>query len=82
MTTANVRRQWTLEVDTDRVAWLTFDRDDNWSPQLWLGMELALERSGALTADSGTDDPVVRLAERLGVRATTAEDGSRACAPG
>ncbi|HET9674993.1 MAG TPA: LuxR C-terminal-related transcriptional regulator [Gaiellaceae bacterium] len=56
--------------DREDVAWLTLDRDDNWSPQLWLGMELALERGGALTADSAADDPVVRLAERLGERKT------------
>jgi LuxR family transcriptional regulator, maltose regulon positive regulatory protein len=56
--------------DRDDVAWLTLDRDDNWSPQLWLGMELALERCGALDGDSSADDPVVRLAERLGERTT------------
>jgi LuxR family transcriptional regulator, maltose regulon positive regulatory protein len=54
----------------DDVAWLTVDRDDNWSPQLWLGIELALERIGALPADSAADDPVVRLVQRLGERST------------
>ncbi len=52
----------------DNVAWLTLDRDDNWSPQLWLGVELALERIGVLSGDSRVEDPVVRIAERLGER--------------
>jgi LuxR family transcriptional regulator, maltose regulon positive regulatory protein len=52
----------------NNVAWLTLDRDDNWSPQLWLGMELALERIGVLAGESKVEDPVVRIAERLGER--------------
>jgi LuxR family transcriptional regulator, maltose regulon positive regulatory protein len=49
----------------DDVAWLTLDRDDNWSPQFWGGMELALERIGALRQGSKADHPFVRLTERL-----------------
>ncbi len=26
------------------VAWLTVDRDDNWSPHFWQGVDLALDR--------------------------------------
>ena len=49
------------------VAWLTVDRDDNWSPHFWQGVELALD--GVLGAsDAGphaVDDPVQRIIGRL-----------------
>ena len=49
------------------VAWLTIDRDDNWSPHFWQGVELALD--GVLGAsDAGldaVDDPVQRIIGRL-----------------
>ena len=49
------------------VGWLTLDRDDNWSPHFWQGIELALD--GVLGAadvalDVG-DDPVQRVIARL-----------------
>ena len=50
------------------VAWLTLDRDDNWSPQFWRGVELALDRvDGRRTARSrrrGGESPL-EVGERL-----------------
>jgi LuxR family maltose regulon positive regulatory protein len=49
----------------DDVAWLTVDRDDNWSPRFWQGVERALG------AENGTeDDPVSRLLGWAETRAT------------
>jgi len=49
------------------VAWLTVDRDDNWSPHFWHAVELALD--GVLARSDlggdGVDDPVQRIIDRL-----------------
>jgi LuxR family maltose regulon positive regulatory protein len=50
------------------VAWLTVDRDDNWSPDFWRGVELALERVEPARPPRGADAPVVRISERLAAR--------------
>src|SRR6188474_1085679 len=49
------------------VAWLTVDRDDNWSPHFWHAVELALDGVlGPAEADRDrVDDPVQRIVERL-----------------
>ena len=49
------------------VAWLTVDRDDNWSPHFWQGVDLALDRvlEPADAALRAVDDPVRRIVERL-----------------
>ena len=54
-----------------RVAWLGLDRDDNWSPRFWLGIEHALVRCGALDAaeaDTGSSPTGTHIAERLDSR--------------
>ena len=40
---------WAAAAESRRVAWLGLDRDDNWSPRFWLGVEQALVRAGALS---------------------------------
>ena len=63
---------WAAAAEPGRIAWLGLDRDDNWSPRFWLGVERALARAGALddpvpeSADAGS---VLRIAERLDRRA-------------
>ena len=52
-----------------RIAWLTLDRDDNWSPRFWLGVERALANAGALRRRSTGDGHVAQIAERLDDRA-------------
>ena len=49
------------------VAWLGLDRDDDWSPRFWLGVERALVSAGALggPCDDGGDGLGTRIAERL-----------------
>ena len=39
---------WAASAAPRRVAWLALDRDDNWSPRFWLGVERALANAGAL----------------------------------
>jgi LuxR family transcriptional regulator, maltose regulon positive regulatory protein len=50
------------------VAWLTVDRDDNWSPHFWRGIELALDRVDgrrkATSARGGGESPA-DVGERL-----------------
>src|SRR5918994_647363 len=49
------------------VGWLTLDRDDNWSPHFWQGIELALDGvlGAADVALDAADDPVQRVIARL-----------------
>jgi LuxR family transcriptional regulator, maltose regulon positive regulatory protein len=46
---------WAARVHPRRVAWLGLDRDDNWSPRFWLGVERALVGAGALNGPLATD---------------------------
>ena len=55
---------WAAAVEPRRVAWLSLDRDDNWSPRFWLGVERALANAGALRSATG-DGSATRIAERL-----------------
>ena len=59
---------WAAAAEPRRVAWLALDRDDNWSPRFWLGVERALARAGAVTGSlaktSGTGLGT-HIAERL-----------------
>ena len=57
------------EAAEPRIAWLTLDRDDNWSPRFWLGVERALANAGALRRRSTGDGHVAQIAERLDDRA-------------
>jgi LuxR family maltose regulon positive regulatory protein len=45
---------WAAEAEPGRVAWLALDRDDNWSPRFWLGVERALAGTGALDGASAS----------------------------
>ncbi len=61
---------WAVAPERRGVAWLGLERDDNWSPRFWLGVERALRHAGALddlgagtAAATGT-----RIAERLAGR--------------
>jgi LuxR family maltose regulon positive regulatory protein len=59
---------WATAAEPRRVAWLALDRDDNWSPRFWLGVERALANAGALSgrsAKTGGEGLVMRIAERL-----------------
>ena len=60
---------WAGAEGENRVAWLGLDRDDNWSPRFWLGVERALggARPGAFTPRGGEPGPaaVLAFAERL-----------------
>ena len=50
------------------VAWLTVDRDDNWSPHFWQAVELALDGvlgTSPLRRWAAVDDPVQRIVGRL-----------------
>ncbi|HET9507774.1 MAG TPA: LuxR C-terminal-related transcriptional regulator [Gaiellaceae bacterium] len=59
---------WAAAAEGRAIAWLGLDRDDNWSPRFWLGVERALARVGALDgvrrerADTGSG---TSIAERL-----------------
>ena len=46
---------WAAGAEPRRVAWLGLDRDDNWSPRFWLGVERALVGAGALDGPIATD---------------------------
>ena len=59
---------WAAASDRRGIAWLGLDRDDNWSPRFWLGVERALARAGAF--DGHPPEPAgtasaTRIAERL-----------------
>jgi LuxR family transcriptional regulator, maltose regulon positive regulatory protein len=59
---------WAAAAEPRRVAWLGLDRDDNWSPRFWLGVEHALARAGALSGPlprTGEVGSSTRIAERL-----------------
>jgi LuxR family transcriptional regulator, maltose regulon positive regulatory protein len=56
---------WAATAEPRRVAWLALDRDDNWSPRFWLGVERALANAGALRGRASGDGPVTQIAERL-----------------
>ena len=59
---------WAAEAEPRRVAWLGLDRDDNWSPRFWLGVERALAGTGALdgtSADPGEARLALQIADRL-----------------
>jgi LuxR family maltose regulon positive regulatory protein len=50
------------------VAWLTLDRDDNWSPHFWRGVELALERveeRAEAAREVDGEESLVQLGDRL-----------------
>jgi LuxR family transcriptional regulator, maltose regulon positive regulatory protein len=51
------------------VAWLTLDRDDNWSPRFWRGVDLALDRvdsrRSTKSANATGEDPAFRIGERI-----------------
>ena len=50
------------------VAWLTLDRDDNWSPHFWRGVELALDRLEGRSqpaSDSLQEESPFQIGERL-----------------
>jgi LuxR family transcriptional regulator, maltose regulon positive regulatory protein len=50
------------------VAWLTVDRDDNWSPHFWRGVELALERvdeRAEAASEGDAEESLVQVGERL-----------------
>jgi len=59
---------WAAASDRRGIAWLGLDRDDNWSPRFWLGVERALAGAGAF--DGHPPEPAgtasaTRIAERL-----------------
>jgi LuxR family transcriptional regulator, maltose regulon positive regulatory protein len=56
---------WAEAAATRRVAWLALDRDDNWSPRFWLGVERALGNAGALRGRATGEGLAARIAERL-----------------
>ena len=59
---------WAAEAEPRRVAWLGLDRDDNWSPRFWLGVERALAGTGALdgtSANPGEARLALQIADRL-----------------
>ena len=59
---------WAAEAEPGRVAWLGLDRDDNWSPRFWLGVERALAGTGALegtSAPTGEARLAMQIADRL-----------------
>ena len=59
---------WAAEAAPGRVAWLGLDRDDNWSPRFWLGVERALAGTGALegtSAPTGEARLAMQIAHRL-----------------
>ncbi len=59
---------WALAAEGRSLAWLGLDRDDNWSPRFWLGVEHALVGAGALDASDADPDSAAtgaRIAERL-----------------
>ena len=59
---------WAAEAEPGRVAWLGLDRDDNWSPRFWLGVERALAGAGALvgtSANTGEARLAMQIADRL-----------------
>ena len=60
---------WAATAEPRRIAWLALDRDDNWSPRFWLGVERALANAGALRRRSTGDGQVAQIAERLDDRA-------------
>jgi len=60
---------WAATAQPQRVAWLALDRDDNWSPRFWLGVERALASAGALRGRATGDGAVTQIAERLDDRA-------------
>ena len=60
---------WAAAAEPRRIAWLALDRDDNWSPRFWLGVERALANAGALRGRSAGDGQVAQIAERLDDRA-------------
>ena len=60
---------WAEAAEPRRIAWLALDRDDNWSPRFWLGVERALANAGALRRRSTGDRHVAQIAERLDDRA-------------
>ena len=60
---------WAAAAAPRRVAWLALDRDDNWSPRFWLGVERALANAGALRGRATGDGRVAQIAERLDDRA-------------
>ena len=60
---------WAAAAEPRRIAWLALDRDDNWSPRFWLGVERALANAGALRRRSTGDGQVAQIAERLDDRA-------------
>ena len=60
---------WAATAEPRRIAWLALDRDDNWSPRFWLGVERALANAGALRGPSTGDRQVAQIAERLDDRA-------------
>ena len=63
---------WAAAAEPRRVAWLGLDRDDNWSPRFWLGVERALARAGALTGAAAESDGApagTGIVERLNGRA-------------
>ena len=60
---------WAGAAAPRRVAWLALDRDDNWSPRFWLGVERALANAGALRGRPTGEGLVTRIAERIDDRA-------------
>ncbi|HWL34341.1 MAG TPA: hypothetical protein VNP89_12130, partial [Gaiellaceae bacterium] len=59
---------WAAAAEPRRVAWLGLDRDDNWSPRFWLGVERALAHAGALggpLTKTGGTGLGAHIAERL-----------------
>jgi LuxR family maltose regulon positive regulatory protein len=55
---------WAEAAEPGCVAWLGLDRDDNWSPRFWLGVERALARSGAI-GDSPAEGGEARVGARI-----------------
>ena len=60
---------WVGAAAPRRVAWLALDRDDNWSPRFWVGVERALANAGALRGRPTGEGLVTRIAERIDDRA-------------
>ena len=59
---------WAAAARPGRVAWLGLDRDDNWSPRFWLGVQRALGAAGAIDgspAELGDARASARIAEAL-----------------
>ncbi len=63
---------WAASKPQVDVAWLTLDRDHNWSPSFWLGVQCALDE-----VEAGMDGPATGSLSRDGDEATAAHVSAR-----